>query len=101
MRSTTPIIKRENVVFGGLDQPQPLQFVQFLRILFRQVFRLAPVLVRVVQLPHVIVKGRQWFRHVPWRAVPGDRGPTFVVDATVAEHLEILGLVSIGCLGRR
>src|SRR5438270_13716726 len=31
--------------------------------------------------------------------MPGYRSPTLVVDATVAEHLEILGLVPIGRLG--
>ena len=35
----------------------------------------------------------------PRRLVPGHRGPAFVVDAAVAEHLEVLGLVPLGRLG--
>ena len=50
------IVEREDVVARRLNQPQPLQLVQLLRHLLRQIVRLAPVLGRVVQLPDIVVE---------------------------------------------
>src|ERR1019366_10267697 len=38
-------------------------------------------------------------RAIPGRAVPSHCGPPLMVDAAIAEHLEILGLASFGGLG--
>ena len=95
-----PVIERQHVVAGRLDQPQALQLVELLRHLLRQVVRLAPVLVGVVELPDVVVESRGLLAdEEPGRLVPRHRGPALVVDAAVAEHLEILRLVSLGRLG--
>ena len=62
-----------------------------------EVVRLRPV-VRAVQLPDVVVERRHLGRH-PGNAVPGDTGPALVVDAAVAEHLEVLSRVALGRTG--
>src|SRR6185503_13177777 len=60
--------------------------------------RLGPVLGRVVKFPNVVTE--RWLR-------PDDNpgeipvtcycGPTLVIDATIADHLEVLRLVTIRC----
>ena len=51
----------------------------------------------VVELPHVVVERRQIATDQdPWRLVLGDGAPTLVVDAAVAEHLEVLEVVALG-----
>ena len=75
-----------------------LQLGQLLRHLGGEVVRLAPVRTRVVELPDV-VRERWQSSHHPRHAVVGDRGPALVVDAAVAEHLEVLRLVAV-ILGR-
>ena len=62
-----------------------------------EVVRLRPV-VRAVELPDVVVERRHLGRH-PGNAVPGDSGPALVVDAAVAEHLEVLRRVAIVRVG--
>src|SRR3954447_3071083 len=93
-----PIVEREHVVFAGLFEPQFLQLRQLLRHLGGEIVRLAPVGGRVVQLPDVVRERWQGFEH-PRHAVVRDGGPALVVDAAVAEHLEVLRLVTVG-LGR-
>ena len=70
-------------------------------LLLGEVVGLRPVRVGVVQLPDVVVEGGhdRVVTGGPGRAVLGDRGPALVVDAAVAEHLEVLRLVPLG--GRR
>ena len=95
-----PVVERQHVVLDRFDQPQPLQLVQLLRHLLRQVVGLRPVLAAVVELPHVVVERRHLLAaHHPRRAVLGHRAPALVVDAAVAEHLEVLRLVPLGRLG--
>ena len=53
-----PVVERQHVVLDRFDQPQPLQLVQLLGHLLRQVVRLRPVLAAVVELPHVVVERR-------------------------------------------
>ena len=60
-----------------------------------QVLGLCPVVVDVVELPHVIVERRQGGPEQPRDAVSSDRHPPLVVDATVARHLEVLGLSTV------
>ena len=56
----------------------------------------------VVELPHVVVEGRQLAAdHDPRRAVLGHRAPAPVVDAAVGEHLEVLQVVPLRRLRRR
>ena len=82
-----------DVVLGRLDQEQSLQFGELLGMGLRQVVRLGPVGVGVVQLPDVLVE-RLLQRPDPRHGVPGHRGPPLVVDAAVAEHLEVLRRVT-------
>ena len=77
------VVERQHVVLGRLDQEQPLELVQLVGLLGGEVVGLGPV-VRVVELPDVVVEGRQLGVGYPRRAVAGDRGPALVVDAAVA-----------------
>ena len=83
------VVQRQHVVLGRLEQEQPLQLVQLLGLLGGEVVGLGPV-VRAVELPDVVVEGRQLARRSPRACCAGDRGPALVVDAAVAEHLEVL-----------
>src|SRR6185503_3221960 len=61
---------------------------------------LTPVLRRVIELPDIVVEGWHLLAdEEPRRLVPRHRRPSLVIDAAVAEHLEVLRLVSIGSLG--
>src|SRR5688572_17769275 len=65
-----PVVERQHVVPGGLDQPLALQLVELVRHLLRQVVRLCPVLAAVVQLPHVVIECRSCLAgHEPRRKV--------------------------------
>jgi hypothetical protein len=64
----------------------------------REVVRLGPV-VGGAQLPHLVVEGRQLDTEGPGHAVPGYPAPAAVVNASVAEHLEVLRLVPFGRVG--
>src|SRR5260370_14318199 len=65
-----------------------------------EVVRLAPVFAGVVELPLVVVECRGYLTYEdPWRLVSRYRGPALVVDAAVAEHLEVLCLMLLGSLG--
>ncbi len=100
IRFARSVVERQHVVARRLDQPQALQLVELLRHLLGQVVRLAPVLVGVVELPDVVVEGGHLLAdEQPGRLVPRHRGPALVVDAAVAEHLEVLRLVPLGRLG--
>jgi len=54
------IIQRQHIVFGGLDQPKTLQFLQFIWLRLGQITRLAPIAIGVVELPNIIVKGMEF-----------------------------------------
>ena len=97
-----PVIQRQHLVARRLDQPEALQLVELLRILLGQVLGLAPVLGGVVELPDIVVEGRGLrIQRSPGRPVLRHRGPALVVDAAVAEHLEVLRLVLLRRLARR
>ena len=70
----------------------------FAGLLLREILRLGPILVRVVELPDIVVEGAL-VRTKPGDAVPRDRRPSLVVDAAVAEHLEVLRLAPLGGFG--
>ena len=93
-----PVVDRQHVVARRFDEPEALQLVELLRHLLGEVLRLAPVLSGVVELPDVIVQ-RRWLFLRPRVGVPRHRRPPLMVDATVAEHLEILRLVPLRRLG--
>ena len=93
-----PVVERQHVVLGGLDEEEPLQLAELVGLLRGQVVRLRPV-VGSVQLPDVVVVGRQRCAHDPRDAVPRHRRPALVVDAAVDEHLEVLRLASLGRVG--
>src|SRR5215471_12089122 len=74
--------------------------MELLRKLLGQVVSLAPVLFGVIEFPHVVIEGRRLLAdEEPWRFVPRYSCPTLVVDTSVAKHLEVLGLVTLCCLG--
>ena len=90
------VIDWQHVVTRRLDEPQALQLAKLLRHLFGEVARLAPVLGRVVELPDVVIEGQGLLAdQQPGRLVLRHRGPSFVVDAAVAEHLEVLRLAPL------
>ena len=78
---------------------QRLELGELVGHLGGEVVRLGPVGVGVVELPGVVVERRQRQTLDPRRRVAGDRGPALVVDAAVAEHLEVLRLVALGRVG--
>ena len=90
------VVDRQHVVLHGLDQPEPLQFMQPIGLLGREVPRLAVVDVAVVELPDVVVERRHDAAdHHPRGAVLRDGAPPLEVDAAVAEHLEVLQVVTL------
>ncbi len=90
------IVERQHVVLHGFDQPELLQLVQDVWMLLGQILRLRPVLRRVVQLPDIVVEcDRLDLPCLPRCAVLGDGRPALVVDAAIAEHLEVLGFMPI------
>ena len=94
------VVERQHVVAHRLHEPQALQLVELLGHLLREVVRLAPVLCGVVEFPDVVVESRDFLAEKkPRRLVPGDRGPALVVDAAVAEHLEVLRLMPVRRIG--
>jgi hypothetical protein len=93
-----PVVEGEDVVLAGFQQEQPLQLVELVGLGGGQVAGLGPV-ARAVQLPDIVVEGGQLGHHDPGGAVAGDRRPALVVDAAVAEHLEVLGLAPLGRAG--
>ena len=99
-RSATRSSSGRTLLLGRLDQEQPLELVELLGMLRRDVLELGPVDAGVVELPDVVVeRGRLLADEQPRRLVPRHRGPALVVDAAVAEHLEVLRLVAL--VGRR
>ncbi len=94
------VVERQDVVARGLNQEQPLQLVQLAGHLAGEVACLGRIFRSVVELPFVVVEGDADVAHrLPRRSVFGHRRPSFVVDAAVAEDLEILRLMPLGRLG--
>jgi hypothetical protein len=91
-----PVVQRQHAVLAPLLEEQRLQLSQPLRLLGREISRLRPV-VGPVQLPHVVLEGRQRAGSDPRRCVLGDCGPPLVVDAPVPADLEVLRLVRVRC----
>ena len=95
------VIQRQGVVLGRLDQPLPLQLVQHVGHLLRR--DRAPAsspCCRRTAPRHPHRKATHLLPdHQPRRAVLGDRAPALVVDAAVAEHLEVLHVVALGFIG--
>src|SRR4029077_14862740 len=84
------------LVLCSFDEEEPLQLAEFFRELFGQVFRLAPVLFRVIEFPNVVLERWGFLAdEQPRRLMPSDRGPALVIDAPVPEHLEVLRLVAL------
>ena len=81
------VIKGEHVVLHRLHEEYPLQLAELsgCSLLDR-----APVQSSGAYSPDVVVEGGH-LRRDPWDAVPGYRRPPVVVDASVAEHFEVLG----------
>ena len=73
-----------------------MELLELLRHLRRKVVRLAPVGVRVVELPDVLVERGDLGLRDPRRRVLRHRRPAAVIDAAVAADLEVLRLVAVG-----
>ena len=79
------------MVLLGLALEHLLQLAQPVGVLVGEVAGLAPVVGVVVELPDVLVEGAlRRVHHLPGDPVPGHRCPALVVDAAVADHLEVL-----------
>ncbi len=76
-----------------------LQVVQLIGHLLREIVRLRPILVRIVELPDVIVERRRLSRQDPRRTMASHGRPTLVVDAAIAKHLEVLRFAAFGGAG--
>ena len=77
------------MIAHGFFVEDSLQFLELLGILRSKVIRLAEVLIHLVKFPHVVLQRRERY-HQPRERVPSAGDPAFVVDAAVAEHLEVL-----------
>ncbi len=93
------IVHGQYIVSRSFYDPKALQVVEFIRHLFREIVCLRPIFIRVVQLPHVIVKGGRRPGNDPRRTVTGDRRPALVVDTAVSEHLKVLRFTPLRCPG--
>jgi hypothetical protein len=94
-----PVVERKDVVLGRLEVEQALQLGDLFGHLLREIVGLRPILGRVVELPDVVAQWRLRTHHHPRQvAVPGDGRPALVIDAAVADHLEVLRLVPLGGL---
>ena len=65
------VVEGQNVVLGGLDEEQPLEVGEAVRLVGREIVRLRPV-IRAVELPDVVVVRRQLavITHgVEWRVI--------------------------------
>ena len=67
-------------------------------MLLGHVVGLRPVLGPVVELPHVVLEGGLGVGRQPG-IVPGHRRPPLVVDAPIADQLEVLRGVALGGVG--
>jgi hypothetical protein len=94
-----PIVQRQHVVLHGFDEEEALELGEFFGVLGGQVMGLGPVVVNVVELPHIVVEGGESGPEQPGDGVAGHRHPAFVVHPAIADHLEVLGLPPIGRLG--
>ena len=93
------VIQWQNVVFGGLDQPKSLQLLELLWLFLSQIAGLTPVVIGVIELPNVVIEGGELNgAGFPGGAVTGDSGPALVINTAVANHLEILGFMPLGCI---
>ena len=94
-----PVVERQHVVLPGLDQEQALELARASRAA-RPRGRAPASSRRGRRAPRRRRRRRHLGRH-PRDAVAGDRGPALVVDAAVAEHLEVLRLAALGRRRRR
>lgn len=78
------------------SRKQALKMVQIVRHLLGKNACLRPIGIGAVELPHVILECRHLSGHHPRNGVLGDRSQAVVIDAPVAEHLEILRLMQFG-----
>jgi hypothetical protein len=84
------VVEREHLVALAFGMEQLLQLLKSRGHLIGEVARLRPVVVGVVELPAVVDDRPRLAGHLPGHAVPSHRGPSFVVDPAVADHLEVL-----------
>ena len=88
------VVQRQHVVLRRLVRKRRWSSASLSGSLVGEVMRLRPV-VGAVELPDVVVERRHLGGH-PRDAVPRHRSPPLVVDAAVAEHLEVLGRAAFG-----
>ncbi len=92
------VVERQHVVLLRLLEPELLQLGELLGHLRCEVACLAPVGAGVVELPDVRLERGQLLDD-PRDRVTSHGGPALVVDAAVAEHLEVLRLPAVGGIG--
>ena len=98
MRSISAIIHRQRVVCSCFLQEQRLHLLELRGFLRGQIVGGAEVLIDVVELPLVFQQGLPRLI-LPGGAVNGVGQPAVVVNAAVAEDLEVLRLVPVLRLG--
>ena len=93
------VIQWQHVVFGGFDQPKALQLLELLWLFLGQIAGLTPIVIGVIELPNVVIEGGKLNgAGFPGGSVACNRGPALVIDAAVANHLEVLGFMPLGCI---
>src|SRR5262249_49887951 len=89
-----------NVVLLRFDVEGSLELLELLRVLLRQIVRLAEIFVDVIQLPLEIVRIRFRPRCYPRESKGGGAGhPPVLVNRAIAKHFEILDRVPRRGLG--
>jgi len=95
-------VQRKDLVLLRFGDEHLLQFLDFLRVLGREVLGLAEVRGQVEELQHLVVQ-RIWIGRavgLPGRAIDlGAQEPAVVVQRPLAHHLKVLGRVLRGCFG--
>ena len=88
------VVQRQHVISGGLRIEQQLELAEFVRVLVGKVDGFAEVLGDVIELPLVaadyIDLGSVERVFPRQRSAGSCRPPSIVIDAAIAEHLEIL-----------
>ena len=84
------VVEREDPVATRFLLEALLEFFQQLGMLAGDVPGLGPVRMGVVQLPTIVVEASRGLQGLPGGAVTCHRQPAVVVDATIADDLEVL-----------
>ncbi len=84
------IVERQDVVAPDLDPKSVLQLAQLVRMGCGQIFGLTEILLDVVKFPAIVGEIRGALGHPREPSMATARGPSLVVESSIAEHLEVL-----------